>query len=112
VVRLADRDREWSRSVGRLDGFTAKRPSITPAPKFVRASDLQALADRLELHATKMRNQEGLRRDLRVAAEAIRELLRGRVHNDPIVSDTEPLRMSDRRSRLPRPAITGITEAP
>jgi hypothetical protein len=112
MTRLANPDREWSQSVGRLDDFTVKRPSINPAPKFVGASDLQALADRLELHATKMRNQEGLRRDLRVAAEAIRELLRGRATSEPIVSDTEPLRMSDRHSRFPRLAITEITKAP
>jgi len=73
-------------------GGAMKRPSIKPGPKFITASDLWAVADRLELQATNrmMRNEEGARHDLRVAAKAIRELLRERAPGDQIISDDEP----------------------
>ena len=53
------------------------------------ASDMHALADRLEVRGTNraMRNQESLQHDLRLAAKAIRALLRDRDPGDQIICD-------------------------
>jgi hypothetical protein len=66
-----------------------KQPSTMPASLFITASDVHALADRLELRGTNraMRNQENLQHDLRLAAKAIRALLRDRGPGDQIICD-------------------------
>jgi hypothetical protein len=66
-----------------------KQPSTMLAPLFMTASDVHALADRLEVRGTNraMRNQESLQHDLRLAAKAIRALLRDRAPGDQIICD-------------------------
>jgi hypothetical protein len=66
-----------------------KQSSTTPAPLFMTTSDVHALADRLEVRGTNraMRHPESLHHDLRLAAEAIRALLRDRAPSDQIICD-------------------------
>ena len=66
-----------------------KQPSTMPAPLFMTASDVLALADHLEVQGTNrvMRNQESLEHHLRLAAKAIRALLRDRAPGDQIICD-------------------------